>query len=62
MVLENLFSLDKVAYVRFASVYRQFENVEEFIRVIDDLGPDDNEQIKTVTDKPSDRELFQENL
>jgi len=40
LVLERLFSLDKVAYVRFASVYRQFEDVKEFIRVIDDLGPD----------------------
>lgn len=30
MVLERLRQLDLVAYVRFASVYRQFENVEEF--------------------------------
>ena len=37
LVLERLFSLDKVAYVRFASVYRQFENVDEFIRAIDEL-------------------------
>ena len=57
LVLENLFSLDKVAYVRFASVYRQFENVEEFIRVIDDLGPDNPD---TVND--SDSELFQGKL
>ena len=40
LVLEKLFSLDKVAYVRFASVYRQFEDVDEFVRVIEDLGPD----------------------
>jgi len=39
LVLEKLYALDKVAYVRFASVYRQFEDVDEFIRVIDDLGP-----------------------
>ena len=37
LVLERLFSLDRVAYVRFASVYRQFEDVDEFIRVIDEL-------------------------
>ncbi len=30
-VMERLRELDKVAYVRFASVYRQFEDVEEFI-------------------------------
>lgn len=32
--LAKLKSLDKVAYVRFASVYRQFEDVEEFQRVL----------------------------
>lgn len=37
LVLDRFFSLDKVAYVRFASVYRQFENVEEFVRVIENL-------------------------
>ncbi len=55
LVLENLFSLDKVAYVRFASVYRQFENVEEFIQVIDDLGPDLEPQ---GSENQSDGELF----
>ena len=30
-VMERLRELDKVAYVRFASVYRQFEDVEEFM-------------------------------
>jgi transcriptional repressor NrdR len=30
MVLERLKVLDKVAYVRFASVYKSFEDVEEF--------------------------------
>ena len=30
MVLDRLQDLDLVAYVRFASVYRQFESVEEF--------------------------------
>jgi len=62
LVLENLFSLDKVAYVRFASVYRQFENVEEFIRVIDDLGPDDKAPKKPASVSQADGELFQENL
>ena len=30
-VMARLKELDKVAYVRFASVYRQFEDVEEFM-------------------------------
>ena len=30
-VMETLPSLDEVAYVRFASVYRQFKDVNEFM-------------------------------
>ena len=30
-LMERLRELDKVAYVRFASVYRQFQDIEEFI-------------------------------
>jgi transcriptional repressor NrdR len=30
-VMDRLRDLDKVAYVRFASVYRQFEDVQEFM-------------------------------
>jgi len=38
LVLSKIGSIDKVAYVRFASVYRHFENPEEFIREIQKLG------------------------
>lgn len=31
MVMSTLTKLDKVAYVRFASVYREFRDVEEFV-------------------------------
>ena len=34
MVMERLRSVDDVAYVRFASVYRKFEDVETFIQEI----------------------------
>ena len=30
MVMERLLELDKVAYVRFASVYRDFKDIDEF--------------------------------
>ena len=33
-VMAALRSLDQVAYVRFASVYRKFKDVEEFINEI----------------------------
>lgn len=31
LVMQHLRELDKVAYVRFASVYRQFEDVQDFV-------------------------------
>ena len=31
MVMQQLRDLDQVAYVRFASVYRQFEDVHDFV-------------------------------
>ncbi|HEX5314997.1 MAG TPA: transcriptional regulator NrdR [Gammaproteobacteria bacterium] len=37
MVMTALFDLDQVAYVRFASVYRSFQDVEAFRREIDQL-------------------------
>ena len=36
-VMEELKKLDKVAYVRFASVYRQFRDIGEFMNSITDL-------------------------
>ncbi len=36
-VIERLRELDKVAYVRFASVYRQFEDVDQFMKELKDL-------------------------
>jgi transcriptional repressor NrdR len=37
LVMQELSSLDHVAYVRFASVYRSFQDVNEFREVIDRL-------------------------
>ena len=36
-VMESLHELDQVAYVRFASVYREFKDAEEFMREIEGL-------------------------
>ena len=36
-VMERLRTLDQVAYVRFASVYREFRDVDEFVKVMDEL-------------------------
>lgn len=37
MVLKRLKELDKVAYVRFASVYREFKDVDEFLEELSKL-------------------------
>ncbi|MBW2182537.1 MAG: transcriptional repressor NrdR [Deltaproteobacteria bacterium] len=37
MVMSELHQLDEVAYVRFASVYRQFKDISEFMTEIKDL-------------------------
>ena len=38
IIMEQLKELDKVAYVRFASVYRSFEDIREFSEEIARLG------------------------
>ena len=38
MLMERLRSLDKIAYVRFASVYRDFQDVEAFLNELKHLG------------------------
>jgi len=37
LVMRALLKLDQVAYVRFASVYQRFEDVEQFKHVIDEV-------------------------
>ncbi len=37
IIMRNLKELDKVAYVRFASVYLEFEDVSEFMNELKDL-------------------------
>jgi len=35
--VRKLKKLDKVAYVRFASVYRSFEDIDEFKTLVDEV-------------------------
>lgn len=37
LVMHELKKLDKVAYVRFASVYRSFEDIDEFKTLVDEV-------------------------
>ena len=43
-VLEELRLVDEVAYVRFASVYRSFQNVDEFFNVLKELKDGESDQ------------------
>ena len=43
LVLERLHSVDKVAYIRFASVYKHFNNLDEFINEVNKLGGEKSE-------------------
>ncbi|MCL2519774.1 MAG: transcriptional regulator NrdR [Spirochaetaceae bacterium] len=38
LVLKKLYEVDRVAYVRFASVYRNFDNIEEFVAIIKEMN------------------------
>ncbi len=37
LVLRRLKDIDKVAYIRFASVYRDFNDIDSFVRIISEL-------------------------
>tara|TARA_R110002049_G_scaffold191675_1_gene360599 strand:+ start:179 stop:637 length:459 start_codon:yes stop_codon:yes gene_type:complete len=39
LVMEALRNLDNVAYIRFASVYRSFEDIDQFTAAIREVGP-----------------------
>ena len=52
-VMEGLKPLDRVAYVRYASVYRNFQHIDEFQEVVDEL---------TVKDQRENRRRFQREL
>ena len=37
LVMRELKKLDKVAYIRFASVYRSFEDIDDFKNLVDEV-------------------------
>jgi transcriptional repressor NrdR len=51
LVMERLRTLDPVAYVRYASVYRQFQEVGDFIDEIQSLE-------RRIADSPDQTVLF----
>jgi transcriptional repressor NrdR len=51
VVMEHLQRLDPVAYVRFASVYRQFKDIGQFVEEVKGLQGSD--KVKPVAAKPA---------
>jgi len=43
-ILDALHEIDQVAYVRFASVYRRFQNVNDFVNELKELSREKNEK------------------
>ena len=43
LIMEGLKAIDEVAYVRFASVYRQFRKARDFEAVLDELAGDEGD-------------------
>ena len=39
LVMRELKKLDKIAYIRFASVYRSFEDIDDFCVLVDEVRP-----------------------
>jgi len=56
MVLDRIYGVDKVAYIRFASVYRKFETVDEFLEEIEKLGASSRSRSAEATAIPRSTE------
>lgn len=52
MVMEKLKALDYIAYIRFASVYREFKDVADFKKEIDSLFPGAEKEKEKVGQLP----------
>jgi len=51
MVMDRLKNIDRVAYIRFASVYRDFQDIESFENAVKDLK-EENTQLPLLDDVP----------
>lgn len=55
MIIARLQRIDTVAYLRFLSVYRNFENAEEFIQEIRSLAPKNTSARKSSAARPANQ-------
>ncbi|PQV63743.1 transcriptional repressor NrdR [Abditibacterium utsteinense] len=60
LVMEKLFVLDQVAYVRFASVYQRFDDVKRFAQLLERIsrrGRGQHKPSKTEIQEPESEEI-----
>jgi len=55
IIMEKLAALDDVAYVRFASVYRQFKDVNQFMKELKDILDKGGRKVPSVSKKKKAR-------
>jgi transcriptional repressor NrdR len=56
LVMERLQNVDRIAYVRYASVYRDFQDIESFERVVQDLRESNTQlALPRLTAEPEQR-------
>ena len=60
MVIEALKALDQVAYVRFASVYRNFQDIDQFKEIVETLSRSVREAQNNNQNSQNKREEMQE--
>ena len=53
MVMERLMKLDRVAYIRFASIYQDFQQIESFEQAVQDLR-EENTQLPLMAVPPGE--------
>lgn len=59
-ILEPLRELDEVAYLRFASVYQNFEGLADFERAIEELKSNVHQKTEETSYRDSNREIIAE--
>lgn len=47
LIMKRLKAIDQVAYIRFASVYRKYQSIEEFISEVRAITPAPEEELST---------------
>ena len=48
MILTHLKDINEVAYIRFASVYRKFDGINDFMKTLESLKPIKKEQLASI--------------